>query len=77
MLLIICLFCEGDLCKVFSVVGVVFKGLGFYFIDNYIKGVLKVVIGDSFLLMVLEFLMKFELVLFLFFLMVKVFESVF
>ena len=36
--LTICPSCEGDLRKVFSAVGVVFKGSGFYSTDNHTSG---------------------------------------
>ena len=39
--LTICPSCEGDLRKVFSAVGVVFKGSGFYSTDNHTKGASK------------------------------------
>lgn len=36
--LTVCPSCSGDLRKVFSAVGVVFKGTGFYATDNRTKG---------------------------------------
>ncbi|MDO4412930.1 FmdB family zinc ribbon protein [Cutibacterium sp.] len=36
--LTVCPTCEGELHKVFSAVGVVFKGPGFYSTDNHTKG---------------------------------------
>ena len=45
--LTICPSCEGDLRKVFSAVGVVFKGSGFYSTDNHTKGASKAATGDS------------------------------
>lgn len=45
--LTICPSCEGDLRKVFSAVGVFFKGSGFYSTDNHTKGASKAATGDS------------------------------
>ena len=45
--LTICPSCEGDLRKVFSAVGVVFKGSGFYSTDNHTKSASKAATGDN------------------------------
>ncbi|WCC80362.1 zinc ribbon domain-containing protein [Cutibacterium equinum] len=45
--LTICPTCEGTLRKVFSAVGVVFKGSGFYSTDNHTKGASKAATAES------------------------------
>ena len=45
--LTVCPSCEGTLRKVFSAVGVVFKGSGFYSTDNHTKSASKAATGDS------------------------------
>ncbi|MSS45154.1 zinc ribbon domain-containing protein [Cutibacterium sp. WCA-380-WT-3A] len=45
--LTVCPSCEGSLRKVFSAVGVVFKGSGFYSTDNHTKGASRAATGDS------------------------------
>lgn len=42
-----CPRCQGHLRKVFSPVGVVFKGSGFYSTDNHTRGASKAAAGES------------------------------
>ncbi|WP_130864838.1 FmdB family zinc ribbon protein [Acidipropionibacterium timonense] len=45
--LTVCPTCHGSLRKVFSAVGVVFKGSGFYSTDNHTSGAAKAAVASS------------------------------